>query len=113
MGDSNWYGKYCGPGPALAKPDCDKLLYGDPLPRAKDGVDAACQQHDIDYCLAGKDWRAALPLRLFRNPETVKADQEFIKKIDYLFKNSKLSREAEVAAKLILLYFNKVTPKAE
>jgi hypothetical protein len=113
LGDRNWYGNYCGPGPALSKPDCNKLLHGGSLPPAKDGVDDACRVHDIDYCLAGKDWRAALPLRLFRSPDTVRADQEFIKKINYLFKNSKLSREAEVAAKLILLYFNKVTPKSD
>lgn len=104
--NENWYGVYCGPGPKL-KSSCDTLRSGDQLPNPVDPLDAACKKHDINYCKAGKDWRAALPLSLFRNSDTMQADNEFSDEIKKLIKSKQLNPYAQRLARLIRLYFAK------
>ena len=103
--NENWYGTYCGPGPKISQPDCSKLADGSDLPKPFDPLDAACKQHDINYCKAGKDWKAAVPLSLFRSPETLAADSDFAKNIKNLMKNKSLTPYAHGLARLILWYF--------
>jgi len=105
--NENWYGVYCGPGPKLKQPDCDKLADDAPLPKPIDPLDSACRQHDIDYCKAGKDWKAAVPLSLFKSPETISADSAFAKKIKGLMQNKALTPYAHNLARLIFWYFRR------
>lgn len=86
-------------------PTCDKLQSGDEMPHAIDPLDSACKKHDIEYCKAGKDWKAALPLSLFRNSDTLEADKKFSKEIKNIIKSKKLNPYAQEVARLIRLYF--------
>lgn len=103
----NWHGVYCGPGPKLMPKSCDALLTGEPMPAPEDPVDAACKDHDIAYCKAGKNWSAALPFSLLRSPGTIAADKEFVDKIVTLLNSSDLSPKAKRFANLIVAYFGR------
>jgi len=103
--NENWYGTYCGPGPALNQPSCDALKDGAPLPNPIDSVDKACQKHDKDYCTAGKDWRAALPFSLHKSPESNQADVDFFNTVYDLYKSGQLPPRAKRFARLITAYF--------
>ena len=101
----NWHGIYCGPGPALVPKSCDALRNGAPLPEPVDAIDAACKTHDIDYCKAGKDWRAALPFSTHRTAGTSSADNDFYHRVLLAFNSETLSPQARRFARLILAYF--------
>jgi len=101
----NWHGIYCGPGPKLSAKSCDSLKDGSPLPSPIDPIDGACQIHDIEYCKAGKDWRAALPFSMYRDKNTLKADTDFYHRVVSASNNKNLSPQARRFAQLILAYF--------
>jgi hypothetical protein len=105
--NENWYGTYCGPGPKLNPPDCNALQTGEDMPKPLDVLDGACKKHDIDYCKAGKDWKAALPSSLFANPDTLDADKEFAHTVNNLIKSKKLGPYAQQLARLISFYFRR------
>jgi hypothetical protein len=105
--NENWYGTYCGPGPKLNPPDCDALLTGEEMPKPLDVLDNACKKHDIAYCKAGRDWKAALPSSLFASPDTLEADKELAKTVDDLMKSKKLRPYAQQFARLVAFYFRR------
>jgi hypothetical protein len=105
MQSENWHGVYCGPGPRLMPKSCDALHNGESLPPPIDPVDAACKDHDIAYCKAGKDWRAALPFSASRDPSVTAADKEFADTVSMLLNNKSLSGPAKRFARLIVAYF--------
>jgi hypothetical protein len=102
--DENLYGVYCGPGPKLG-PTCDTLASGDPMPQPTDELDGVCKQHDIDYCKASADWRAALPFGRHKTPKTVDADKRMLVRIRQLRRDGKLNPNAEWFARIINRYF--------
>lgn len=103
---SRWrYGNYCGPGPAIDRKTCDKLADGRPLPPAINVVDAACKDHDLEYCGCGADWRAGF---LFGagSPCSRGSDVRLMKTLDQLAKDGKLTTHDQwMAAHIIKNYF--------
>lgn len=95
------YGNYCGPGPKLLRPPCDKLADETPMPNPKNTVDAQCKQHDIDYCRCGVGWDAGLPGR--GNSCSKQADKELVHKL--LALKGKLPPDQQRAASIIRQYF--------
>jgi hypothetical protein len=106
--DENLYGVYCGPGPKLNAPDCDRLAAGQEMPSPKDSLDSACRDHDIAYCKAGADWRSAIPFSARRTPETRDADSKLISTIKSLRKSGKLPPGAERFSRLMARWFRLV-----
>jgi hypothetical protein len=99
------YGNFCGPGPAFDRSTCDRLQDGKPLPQPMNAVDAACKDHDADYCRCGVDWRAGF---LFGKGTTCskQADRKLIKTLGQLAKDGQLkSHDQWIAAHVIKNYF--------
>lgn len=97
------YGNYCGPGPRLLSPPCDKLASKSPLPLPKNTVDTHCKQHDVDYCKCGVDWDAGLPGR--GNACSRQADNDLVDKL--LALKDVLPPDQKIAASIIRQYFAK------
>ena len=97
------YGNYCGPGP-LRNKTCDKLINGHPLPGAKDEVDQACMDHDLEYCQNGLGWKDAYLLNV--KSQASVADKQLIENLRKLEISSSLNWKQKMAAKTIIGYFS-------
>lgn len=96
------YGNYCGPGGVKFRRGATSRR-GMPKPINK--VDAACQQHDLDYAKAEATWKSGLKSKK-REQAVREADLRLLKALDKLVPRTE--GKEHKAAKLIRAYFKYV-----